>query len=238
MSPRQDETSEPLLYAGWMAGPYRVEDATRSRNDDPVTSGIRASVKFTISHSMEARRSNGLIQMVDDSRCTLDLKSLERSKAKSFEGCRSSVRMTMHDVVHEMVVGECHEPNSKGSGSAWKAYMNAKVAGLFMLVLLKCPNGKGVVRATSKGLDMAPHWLGVGAAPLMSLRQDETSEPLLYVGWMDGPCRVEDATRGRKDDLVTSDIKARLDRGRPKQNRSSCSPEKFLKVLVAQRWWE
>nr|GEX42470.1 ribonuclease H-like domain, reverse transcriptase, RNA-dependent DNA polymerase [Tanacetum cinerariifolium] len=26
---KQDETSEPLLYAGWMAGPYRVEDATR-----------------------------------------------------------------------------------------------------------------------------------------------------------------------------------------------------------------
>nr|GEX13424.1 hypothetical protein [Tanacetum cinerariifolium] len=37
MSPRQDETSEPLLYAGWMAGPYRCKDATRGRNDDPVT---------------------------------------------------------------------------------------------------------------------------------------------------------------------------------------------------------
>nr|GFB52006.1 phosphoinositide phosphatase SAC8 isoform X2 [Tanacetum cinerariifolium] len=37
--------------------------------------------------------------------------------------------MTMHEVVHEMVVGECHEPNSEGSGSAWKAYMNAMVAG-------------------------------------------------------------------------------------------------------------
>ncbi|GKA48567.1 hypothetical protein Tco_0741525 [Tanacetum coccineum] len=90
MSPRQDETSEPLSYAGWMADPYRVEDVTRGRNDDPVTSGIRARLdrsrivqvvlpkKFTISHSMEARRSNGRIQMVDDSRCTLDLKSPER----------------------------------------------------------------------------------------------------------------------------------------------------------------
>nr|GEZ84255.1 hypothetical protein [Tanacetum cinerariifolium] len=55
--------------------------------------------------------------------------------------CRSSVRMTMHEVVHEMVVGECHEPNSEGSGSAWKAYINARVAGLFLLVLLEYPNG-------------------------------------------------------------------------------------------------
>nr|GFB34021.1 hypothetical protein [Tanacetum cinerariifolium] len=75
MSPRQDETSEPLLYAEWMAGPYQVEDTTRGRNDDPVTSG---------------------------------------------------------------------------SGSAWKAYMNARVAGLFLLVLLEYPNGKGVVRVTSR----------------------------------------------------------------------------------------
>ncbi|GJZ48021.1 hypothetical protein Tco_0601853 [Tanacetum coccineum] len=105
MSPRQDETSEPLLYAGWMAGPYRVEDATRGRNDDPVTSGIRAKsdrggpkqnrsscspkkfLKFTISHSMEAR-SNGLIQMVDDSRCTLDLMSPERVMDKSVVAAR------------------------------------------------------------------------------------------------------------------------------------------------------
>nr|GEU61431.1 hypothetical protein [Tanacetum cinerariifolium] len=55
-------------------------------------------------------------------------------------GFRSLVRMTMHEVVHEMVVGECHEPNSKWSGSAWKAYMNARVAGLFMLVLLEYPD--------------------------------------------------------------------------------------------------
>nr|GEX67902.1 reverse transcriptase domain-containing protein [Tanacetum cinerariifolium] len=45
MSPRQDETSELLLYARWMAGPYRCKDATRGRNDDPVTSGIRARTK-------------------------------------------------------------------------------------------------------------------------------------------------------------------------------------------------
>ncbi|GJV53124.1 phospholipase-like protein [Tanacetum coccineum] len=97
--------------------------------------------------------------------------------------------MTMHEVVHEMVVGECHKPNSEGSGSAWKAYMNARVAGLFLLVLLEYPNGKGVVRATSRGLDMALHWSGVGVDPLMSPRQDKTSEPLLYAGWMAGPYR-------------------------------------------------
>nr|GEX88279.1 RNA-directed DNA polymerase, eukaryota [Tanacetum cinerariifolium] len=50
--------------------------------------------------------------------------------------------MTMHEVVHEMVVGECHKPNSEGSGSAWKAYMNARVAGLFLLVLLEYPNDR------------------------------------------------------------------------------------------------
>nr|GFC10535.1 hypothetical protein [Tanacetum cinerariifolium] len=63
----------------------------------------------------------------------------------------------MHEVVHEMVVGECHEPNSEGSGSAWNAYMNERVVGLFLLVLLEHLNGKGIVRATSRGLDMAPH---------------------------------------------------------------------------------
>ncbi|GKA05696.1 hypothetical protein Tco_0684816, partial [Tanacetum coccineum] len=35
-------------------------------------------VEFTISHSMEAKKSNGRIRMVDDSRCMLDLKSPER----------------------------------------------------------------------------------------------------------------------------------------------------------------
>ncbi|GJR42476.1 hypothetical protein Tco_1310579 [Tanacetum coccineum] len=93
------------------------------------------------------------------SRCTLGPKELKvecpfnlwsQNKAKSFEGCRSSVRMTMHEVVHEMVVGECYEPNSEGSGSSWMAYMNVRIAGLFLLVLLEYPNGKGVVRATSR----------------------------------------------------------------------------------------
>nr|GFD22660.1 hypothetical protein [Tanacetum cinerariifolium] len=59
-------------------------------------------------------------------------------------------RMTMHEVVHEMVVGECHELNSEGSGSAWKEYVNARVAGLFLLVSLEYTNGKGVVRVTSR----------------------------------------------------------------------------------------
>ncbi|GKC01584.1 hypothetical protein Tco_0987720, partial [Tanacetum coccineum] len=48
--------------------------------------------------------------------------------------------MTMHEVVHELVVGECHEPNSEGSGSASKAYTNARVPGLLMLVLFEYPN--------------------------------------------------------------------------------------------------
>nr|GEV37213.1 reverse transcriptase domain-containing protein [Tanacetum cinerariifolium] len=87
-------------------------------------------------------------------------------------------------------------------------------------------------------LDMALYWSGVGAAPLMSLRQNETNEPLLYAEWMAGPYRCKDATRGQNDDPVTSGIRARLDRGGPKQNRSSCSPKKFLKVLAAQWWWE
>ncbi|GKF70824.1 hypothetical protein Tco_0203881, partial [Tanacetum coccineum] len=89
----------------------------------------------------------------------------DRSKAKSFEGCRSSVPMTMHEVVHEMVVEECYEPNSEGSGSALKAYMNARVAGLFLLVLLEYPNGKGVVRATSR--DSIWHYTGreLGSLP-------------------------------------------------------------------------
>ncbi|GKB10655.1 hypothetical protein Tco_0844578 [Tanacetum coccineum] len=73
--------------------------------------------------------------------------------------------MTMHEVVHEMVVGECHEPNSEGSGSAWMAYMNARIAGLFLLVLLEYPNGKGVVRATSR--DSIWHYTGreLGRSP-------------------------------------------------------------------------
>ncbi|GJY98075.1 hypothetical protein Tco_0514985 [Tanacetum coccineum] len=113
------------------------------------------------------------------------------------------VRMTMHEVVHEMVVGECHELNFEGLGSAWKAYMNARVAGLFLLVWLEYPNSKGVVRVTSRGLDTAPYWSAVGAALLISPRQDETNKPLLYVGWMAGPYRVKDAMRGRNDNPMT-----------------------------------
>ncbi|GKA51316.1 hypothetical protein Tco_0744512 [Tanacetum coccineum] len=139
--PRQDETSEPLLYAGWMAGPYRVEDVTRGQNDDPVTSGIRV-------------KSDRGGPKQNHSSCSPKkfLKVLAAQRWwECVPGCRSSVRMTMHEVVHEMVVGEYHEPNSEGSGSAWKAYMNARVAGL------EYPNGKGVVCATSRGLDMALH---------------------------------------------------------------------------------
>nr|GFC89673.1 hypothetical protein [Tanacetum cinerariifolium] len=52
------------------------------------------------------------------------------------------------------------------------------------------------------------HWSGVGAAPLMSPRQDETSKPLLYARWMVGPYRCKDATWGRNDDPVTSGVGA------------------------------
>ncbi|GKC76593.1 hypothetical protein Tco_1127367 [Tanacetum coccineum] len=69
----------------------------------------------------------------------------------------------------------CHEPNSKGSGSAWKPYMNARVVGLFMLVLLEYPNGKGVVRATSRGLDTAPHCSSISS----DLMEDRRSNGIL-----------------------------------------------------------
>ncbi|GJZ48130.1 hypothetical protein Tco_0601962 [Tanacetum coccineum] len=169
MIPRQDETSEPISYAGWMADPYRVEDAMRGRNDDLVTSGIRAKV-YNIALD-GSQKGNGLIQMVDDRRCMLDarksngliLDGVYRNKDKSFEGCCSPVRMTMHEVMHEMVVGECHEPNSEGSG-AWMAYMNARIAGLFLLVLLEYRNGKSVVRATSR--DSIWHYTGRELGPL------------------------------------------------------------------------
>ncbi|GJZ45724.1 hypothetical protein Tco_0593320 [Tanacetum coccineum] len=77
---------------------------------------------------------------------------------KNENGMPKLVRMTMHEVVHEMVVGEYYEPNSEGSGSAWKAYMNARVVGLFLLVLLEYPNNKGVVCATSR--DSIWHYTG------------------------------------------------------------------------------
>nr|GEW64816.1 hypothetical protein [Tanacetum cinerariifolium] len=83
------------------------------------------------------------------------------------------------------------EEDIQRSDSAWKAYMNARVAGLFLLVLLEYPNGNGV---------------------------DETSEPLLYAGWMVGPYRCKDTTWGQNDDPMTSGIRARLDRGGVKPN--------------------
>nr|GEU31349.1 reverse transcriptase domain-containing protein [Tanacetum cinerariifolium] len=50
---------------------------------------------------------------------------------------------------HPQISGQV-EVSDRGPGSAWKAYINARVAGLFLLVLLEYPNGKGVVRATSR----------------------------------------------------------------------------------------
>ncbi|GJX55281.1 hypothetical protein Tco_0285178 [Tanacetum coccineum] len=80
----------------------------------------------------------------------------------------------------------------------------------------KYPNDMDVVHAASKGLDLALHWWGVEAAPLMSPRQDDTSEPLLYAGWMVGPYRCKDATWGQNNDPVTSRIGATSDLGTPK----------------------
>nr|GEW02539.1 reverse transcriptase domain-containing protein [Tanacetum cinerariifolium] len=190
MSPRQDKTSEPLLYARWMAGPYRCNDATRGRNDDPMTSGSGSDLQrldmilhwsgvgaAPLMSPRQDKTSEPLLYtgwMAGPYRCKDAMQGRNDDPVTS--GCRSSVRMTMHEVVHEMVVGEWNEPNSEGSGFAWKAYMNARVASLFMLVLLEYPNGKGV---------------------------DKTSEPLLYAGWMAGPYRCKDATRGRNDDPVT-----------------------------------
>ncbi|GKF32275.1 hypothetical protein Tco_0102073, partial [Tanacetum coccineum] len=65
--------------------------------------------------------------------------------------------MIMHEVVYEMVMRECHKPNSEGSSFAWMAYINVRIVGLFLLVLLEYPNvlleylnGKGAVRAMSR----------------------------------------------------------------------------------------
>ncbi|GKB11493.1 putative retrotransposon gag domain, aspartic peptidase domain protein [Tanacetum coccineum] len=69
------------------------------------------------------------------------------------------------------------------------------------------PNGKGVVRATGRGLDMALHWSEVGAASLTSPRQDETNEPLLYARWMAGPYRYE-ATSSLGSHLEKTDQEA------------------------------
>ncbi|GJR79687.1 hypothetical protein Tco_0150472 [Tanacetum coccineum] len=129
------------------------------------------------------------------SHCTLGPKELKvecpfktgsQSKAKSFEGCRSSVRMTMHEVVHEMVFAISHSMEARESNGLIQMVDDSRCT-LDLKSLERYPNGKGVVCATSRGIDMALHWSGVGAAPLMSPRQDETSEPLLYAGWMAGP---------------------------------------------------
>ncbi|GKB36419.1 putative reverse transcriptase domain-containing protein [Tanacetum coccineum] len=217
----QDETSEPLLYAGRMAGPYRCKDATRGLKDDSVTSGIRA--KSDRGGPKQNRSSYSPKKFLKV------LAALSWSKAKSFEGCRSLVRMTMHEVVHEMVVGECHELNSEGSGSAWKAYMNARVAGyscwsrwrcrslvrmtmyevVHEMVVGECHelNSKGsgsvwkaYMNARVAGYSCWSRW----STPTLRVWQDETSKPLLYAGRMAGPYRCKDATRGLKDDSVTS----------------------------------
>nr|GEX14725.1 Rho GTPase-activating protein 3-like [Tanacetum cinerariifolium] len=92
----------------------------------------------------------------------------------------------------------------QGSGSAWKAYMNARVAGLFLLVLLEYPNGKGV---------------------------DETSRPLLYAGWMAGPYWCKDVTRGRNDDPVTSGIKRQVGPRRTEADSFKLFSQKVLKSV-------
>ncbi|GKE26965.1 hypothetical protein Tco_1442349 [Tanacetum coccineum] len=94
------------------------------------------------------------------------------------------------------MLASCHEPNSERSGSSWKTYMNARVAGLFLLVLLEYPNGKGVVHATSRGLDMALHcsqyrirwkpervmdyskwWMTVAARWILSRKKEKWTNP-------------------------------------------------------------
>nr|GFC15708.1 retrovirus-related Pol polyprotein from transposon TNT 1-94 [Tanacetum cinerariifolium] len=49
----------------------------------------------------------------------------------------------------------CHEPNSEGSGSAWKAYMNARVAGLFLLLFKKVSDQKDHTQDSSKNTKFA-----------------------------------------------------------------------------------
>nr|GEX21711.1 zinc finger BED domain-containing protein RICESLEEPER 2 [Tanacetum cinerariifolium] len=92
-------------------------------------------------------------------------------------GFRSSVRMTMHEVVHEMVVGECHEPNFEGSGSAWMAYMNPRIVGLFMLVLLEYPNGRGIVGGVFFGV--------VSVCVSVSVMAD-LFLPVVEIAWLGG----------------------------------------------------
>ncbi|GKE36612.1 hypothetical protein Tco_1460017, partial [Tanacetum coccineum] len=191
-----------LVLLEYPNGKGVVRATSRELDMAPHWSGVGAAPLMSPSH-VGLRRIEAESFKLFSQRVLKSVGCAKVSKAKSFEGCRSSVRMTMHEVVHEMVVGECHEPNSEGSGSAWMTYMNARVDGLFLLVLLEYLNAKGVVHTTSRGLDMAPHWSGVGADPLTNPRQDETSEPLLYTRWMVGPYRCEDAMLGQNDNPVT-----------------------------------
>ena len=84
----------------------------------------------------------------------------------------------LYEVVHEFVAGECQESYFEGR-ILFESIAESAGYWFILLVLLEYHNSKGVVRATSRGLDMALHWSGLGASPLMSPRQDETNEPLL-----------------------------------------------------------
>ncbi|GJT27111.1 hypothetical protein Tco_0907386 [Tanacetum coccineum] len=114
-----------------------------------------ASIKWVVELLVNARLlSSTRAQEMNPTECPFKPRSW--SKAKSFKGCCSLKRMTMHEVIHELVVGECHEPNSKGIGSAWKP-VNAHVLGLSCLSCLEYLNGEGVVRVMIRGFDMAPY---------------------------------------------------------------------------------
>ena len=74
-----------------------------------------------MSHSMEARRGNGLWSLAAARWDTKEFEvecpfshEVEVKPNHSRELSRSSRWMTMHEDVHELVVGECHEPNSQG----------------------------------------------------------------------------------------------------------------------------
>ena len=65
--------------------------------------------------------------------------------------------MTMYEVVHELVLGECHKPNF---GESTFARKNVECEGFWfiLLVLLEYHIGKGIVCATSREFDRTPHW--------------------------------------------------------------------------------
>lgn len=68
----------------------------------------------------------------------------------------------------------------------------------------------------------------------MSPRQDKTNEPLLYDRRMASAHRVKDATRGQKNDFVTSGIRAKSNRGGPKQSHSCHFPKVLKSVSCAK----